>query len=154
MQRHQILAAFISIVGVAGESYVLWHSLVNTYPFKMFTYPSAQFFAGVANGLAPALFVAFAVAAVLWSRRSPIATPVLFTIVFPVVFAVAVAVITVASQGSEVPAAIRNFDGYTTIQALREFASTALYLSGMALILGGVASGLVAVIRPRQVAGG
>ena len=154
MQRHNVLAAGLATIGIAGESFILWHSLVHTYPFKVFTYPSPEFFAIAGNVLAPALFAAFAVAAVFSSRRAPIATPVLLTVALPIVFALAIAAVTVVSHGLNVPAPLRNFDGYTIGQALREFAMTAGSLSALALVAGGLSSALVALVRPRQVAGG
>lgn len=154
MQRHNALAAVLATVGIAGESFILWHTLVHTYPFKVFTYPSPEFFALAGNVLAPVLVAAFAVAAVFLSRRSPIVTPLFLTVLLPVVFALAVAVVTVSSHGLQVPAHLSNFDGYTIGQALREFSTTAAFLSALAFLAGGLSAALVARGRPRQVAGG
>jgi hypothetical protein len=127
---------------------------VHTYPFKVFTYPSPEFFALAGNVLATVLVAAFALAAVFLSRRSPIATPLFLTVLLPVVFALAVTVVTVISHGLQVPAHVGNFDGYTIGQALGEFSMIAGSLSALALLAGGLSSALVAFVRPRQVAGG
>ncbi|HEY0018251.1 MAG TPA: hypothetical protein VGC13_18190 [Longimicrobium sp.] len=154
MQLHNALAAVLATAGVAGESFILRHSLVNTYPFKVFTYPSPEFFALAGNVLAPLLVAAFALAAVFLSRRSPIETPLLLTVLLPVVFALAVSVVTVISHGLQVPAHLGNFDGYTIGQALGDFSLIAVALSVLALFAGGLSSALVALVCPAQGADG
>lgn len=154
MKPHNILAAVLATIGVAGESFLLRDLLVHTYPFKVSSYPSPEFFALTGNVLAPVLVAAFALAAVFLSRRSPVATPLFLTVLLPVVFALAVAVVTVISHGFQVPASFGNMDGYTIGQTLGDFALIAVALSALALVAGGLSSALVALVCPGQGAGG
>jgi len=154
MQRHHVLAALTTCVGVVGESLILWHSLVHTYPFKVLSYPSPRFFEVLANVVAPLAALVFVALAARCSLRWPIVTPALLTVLLPMAFAATVALVTVASHGTTVPAGTHNFDGYTIPQALREFAANALSLSAAGFVLGAIAAAIVALIRPRQVAGG
>jgi hypothetical protein len=153
MQRHNALAAVLAIVGVAGESSILAGVLEHRYPYKMLTYPSPEFFAHAGNVVGSVLFAAFALAAVFLSRRSPVATPLILTVLLPLVFALALAVVTISSHGLHVGEPM-NFDRYTIGQVLREFTTTAGFLSAVALFAGGLSSALVARVRTRQLAGG
>lgn len=150
MRLHNILAAVLATIGVAVESDLLRHALVYMKPFKLFAYPSSEFFALAGNVLAPVLFAAFTLAAVFLSRRSPVETPLFLTVLLPLVFALAVAVVTVISHGFQVPPHLGNMDRYTIGDVLGEFSLLAVGLSLLALLAGGLSSALVLAVRERE----
>ena len=151
MRSDQSFAAVITFIGVAGEAAILWHELVHSYPFKVFTYPPPQFFAQLASVLAVAVSFIFAGISFWAARRISWATPPIVTFLAPLVFAAAVAAMTIVRYGTEVPAGFRNFDDYTVGQALREFRADALELSVSGLVVGSLCSLIVVVVRRRQV---
>jgi hypothetical protein len=150
MRSDQSFAAVITSIGVVGEAAILWHALVHTYPFKVFTYPPPQFFERLAHLLAVAVSVIFVAIAFWMARRISWATPPIVTFLAPLVFAAGVAAITVVRYGTEVPAGFRNFDDYTIGQALRELGSDAFSLSVSGLVVGSLCSLIVVVLRRRR----
>lgn len=56
-----LAALLIGGIGAGGQSYLIYHPLINSYPYKMMSFPSAEFYAGIALFgvfIAPALAVA------------------------------------------------------------------------------------------------
>jgi hypothetical protein len=129
----------VALVGVAGESLVLRHELVDSYPFKMMTFPPWQFYEALGNWSAVAAVVAAAVVGV-WRLKSPLALPPLLTAIAPLFLLAIVASATSVRYGFSVPAGVRNFDGYTVNQATFDLGKTAVIMSLAGLLVGSICS--------------
>jgi hypothetical protein len=136
-------SAVIALTGVAGELVLLRHRLVDSYPFKIFSYPPAEFYEAAGNyGSLGILAVTVALAWAL-RRRMPLLLPPLLTTLTPLLFLALLLGLTSARYGWTVPADARNFDGYAVGAATGEFAGTALPLAATGFVIGGLCTAIL-----------
>ena len=135
-------ALAIGRVGAFGQAALLWHAFVNTYPYKMMSFPSGDFYAGIGYaGLLVAPILAIVALNLLKPRRLWLA-PALPVVLCPVFFwCVYKAAFLLRELGGNVDVG-RNFDGTTPAMVEQEFAYYALSL-GFAGLCVGMVCGLV-----------
>ena len=122
-------ALAIGSVGAFGQAALLWHTLVNSSPYKMMSFPSGDFYAGIGYaGLLVAPTLAIVAANLLRPRRlwlvpalPVVSCPVFFWCVYKAAF-----LLRELRGNLEVG---RNFDGTTPAMVEQEFAHHALSLS-------------------------
>ena len=123
-------------IGAFGQAALLWHELVNTYPYKMMSYPSGAFYAGIGNtGLLAAPILAILALNLSRPRRLWIA-PALPVVLCPVIFW---GVYKAAFLLREVRGSVevgRNFDGTTPAMVEQQFTHYALSLGLAGLCIG------------------
>jgi hypothetical protein len=137
-------AAITALVGLIGELVLLRHRLVDTYPFKLFTYPPGEFYEALGNFGSLGILVVTTVLAWALRHRIPLLLPPLLTTVTPLLFLALLIGLTATLYGWTVPADTRNFDGYAVGAATREFADTALPLAAAGLVIGGLCTAILA----------
>jgi len=135
-----VICVAIALIGVLGEALLLRHELVDSYPFKLMTFPPWQFYRSLGIWGAGGLVVVIAIVAVFWRATSPLTLPPLLTGTAPLLLLAAVVAATGVQYGFKVPAGTRNFDGYTVVQATFELGKTSLWLSLAGLAIGSVCS--------------
>ena len=143
-RRRRVYQAALVIggVGAVGQAALLWHELVNSYPYKVMSFPSGGFYAGIGYaGLLIAPIMAVVVLRLLKLRRLWLVTalpvalcPLLFWGVYKAAFLFR------ALRGNVVVG--RNFDDTTPAMVEREFAhyAASLGLKGLGV---GLVCGLV-----------
>ena len=144
-------ALLVGGVGAFGQAALIWHRLVNTYPYKVMSFPSGDFYAGVGNtGLLVAPILAI-VALYLLKLRRLWPVPAVPVVLCPLFFwCVYKASFSLREMRGNVEVG-RNFDGTTPAMVEREFAHHVLSLSLTGLCIG-LACGLVLwlVFKSRQ----
>ena len=135
-------ALLIGGIGAFGQAALLWHELVNTYPYKVMSFPSGDFYAGIGyTGLLVAPILAVVALNLLRPRRLWLA-PALPVALCPAFFwCVYKAAFLLREMRGNVEVG-RNFDGTTPAMVEQGFASYALSLSLAGLGIG-LAGGLV-----------
>ena len=136
-----LVALVIGSIGASGQSYLLYHELVHTYPYKIM---DSAFYESIANvGVYFATIVAVIVGFLLGLRRFwlAIVAPVVFC---PLLFAaIFKAFSLVRGQLDNLENATWNFDGKTPAMAAQEFFVYTMSLAIAGLIIGGICSFLL-----------
>ena len=135
-------ALVISSVGAFGEAALLWHKLVNSYPYKVMSFPSGDFYASIGyTGLLVAPLLSLVVLYLSKPARLWLA-PALPVVLCPVFFwCVYKAAFLLRELTGNVEVG-RNFDNTTPAMVEQEFAYHALSL-GVAGLCVGMVCGLV-----------
>lgn len=145
-------ALAIGAAGAFGQAAMLWHELVNCYPYKMMTSPSGVFYACIGHaGLLVAPILAVAALSLLKPSRLWLA-PALPVVLCPVFFWGAYRAAFLLREVVGGVDASRNFDGMTPEEVARGFAHYAMSLSLTGLCIGlacGVVLSLVFKTRGR-----
>jgi hypothetical protein len=126
----------IGCVGAFGQASLLWHTLVNSYPYKMMSFPSSDFYANTGyTGLLVAPLLAIIVLFLLKLRQLWL-VPALPVVLCPAFFwAMYKAAFLIREMRGNV-AVGRNFGDTTPAMAEREFAQYALTLGLTGLDVG------------------
>jgi hypothetical protein len=133
----------IAAIGSAGEAVILFHCLVDWYPFKMMTYPSYRFYADIGYAgfaLGPASAVG---AAYILSRYGTSYIPAVAVMICPAVYWGIFTIASFAYRIDDVRAAKTNFDGTTHAQVQAEFARDVHQLILVGVVIG-AATGILA----------
>jgi hypothetical protein len=127
--------AYIAVgaIGAIGEAWILYHSLVNTYPFKMME-TRIYYIAGIA-GMLLAPSVSIACAKFLPIKSHWLCVP-LMVVLCPMLFLLAFDCFYWFSPYSREWWAKPRFDSLTMLDTNREFAQTAFSLTAFGLIIG------------------
>ena len=145
-------ALVVGGVGAFGQAALLWHQLVNCYPYKMMSSPSGDFYAGIGHaGLLVAPILAVVALNLLKPARLWLA-PALPVVLCPVFFRGAYRAAFLLREKVGGVGGGRNFDGMTPEEVERGFASYAMSLSLAGLCIGlacGVALWLMFKTRRR-----
>ena len=116
----RILLVAIAVVGVIGQSLILRHDLVDSYPFKMMSNPNSDFYVDIARNatvLAPAIAVALVIA---FSARLRHWTPGFACVACPVAY---FRIFALAHVGANVDLqSTANFDRTMPIAVIGDFA--------------------------------
>jgi hypothetical protein len=149
--RAYLAALLVGGVGAVGQAALLWHELVNTYPYKMMSFPSGDFYAGIGDtGLLAAPILAVITLSLLRPRRLWL-VPALPVVLCPAFFwCVYRAAFLLRELRGNVEAG-RNFDGTTPAMVEQAFVyyASSLSLAGLGI---GLACGAVLwlVFRPKR----
>jgi hypothetical protein len=142
----RLLVTIVGLTGAVGQAVLLFHNLVNRYPYKMMSNPSDRFYEGIAYVglvLAP---VAAVFAGAIFLRRVPylIAAGVCVSCpsIFLLIFAVAHPILGVDMGNME------NFDHTTPAEVFGDFTERALKLLVAGGAIGAVC-GLIAAVAFR-----
>ena len=153
MKRSRLDAAVragVGLLGVAGETYIIHHTLVDCYPYTQLNYPPPTFYQGLAaTGSLLVPTVAALIAVWLFRRRAWHAAPTL-AFLCPLLYLIVFLVLTRVFYPGELPESIPNFDGYTKARIAREFVLFATTLAGAGAVIGGAFSAVLAIM-PRLV---
>lgn len=138
----QVLLTFVGMIGAVGQAVLLFHNLVDRYPYKMMSSPSARFYERIAYvGLVLAPLAATFAGAVLL-RRTPYyiaAVTCLFCpLIFFLVFAAAHPILGVDMGNTE------NFDHTTPAAVFAEFTQRTLKLVIAGVVIGAICGLLAA----------
>lgn len=135
-------ALVIGSAGAFGQAALLWRMLVNSYPYKMMSFPPGDFYAGIGYaGLLIAPLLAVVVSNLLKPARLWL-VPALPVVLCPVLFwCVYKAAFLLRELRGNVEVG-RNFDDTTPAVVEQEFAYQALWL-GVAGLCVGLVCGLV-----------
>lgn len=136
-----LVAFIIGGIGAIGQAYLLYHELVNCYPYKMMDF---AFYKSVANvGVYFAPFIAIS-SGVLFGLKKMWLTSIAPVILCPLLFAGVFKTASIMHESSGVVDAGWNFDGKTPAIAAQEFFFYAISLTIAGLIIGAVCSFLLA----------
>jgi hypothetical protein len=139
-----VLLAIAGITGAAGQAVLLFHDLVDCYPYKMMSNPPDGFYKGIAYLSLALTTAAAAFAGPILLRRVPYYTAtvacVLCPLMFLLVFAVAHAILGVDMGNTA------NFDHTTPRAVFGDFARRALELVVAGGAIGAVCGLIAAVV--------
>lgn len=138
-----IALALVTFTGAAGEVFALRRELIDSYPFKMLSYPPAAFYESIGNVGAIVLSILAVAGAMLALVKWPELAPALVTFLMPIAWIFSLAIATTISYGWSVPGTIQNYDETTVVAATLQFAKIALAYSAAGLIGGSVFSSLL-----------
>jgi len=142
----QVLLTLVGMTGAVGQAVLLFHNLINRYPYKMMSNPSHRFYEGIAYvGLVLAPLAATFVGAI-FLRRIPYCIAALVCLACPLIFLLVFAVahpILGVDMGNTA-----NFDHTTPAAAFVEFTERALKLVIAGVVIG-AACGLLAAFAFR-----
>ena len=105
-----LVALVIGGIGACGQSFLIHHDLVDTYPYKIMSFPSAEFYAKIANSgvyLAPVLAIVSSLLLGLKRFWLAMLVPV---VACPLVFAIVFKTLLLMRERSGTIDAGRNFD--------------------------------------------
>jgi hypothetical protein len=129
------VAIIVGSIGAYGQSYLIYHELVHTYPYKIM---GADFYKSVANfGIWFVPIIAIICGVLLGLKRFWLAT-IAPVVLCPLLFSVVLKMFSIVGDGVE--SATWHFDGKTPAMAAQEFFLFTLTLSFVGLIIGGICS--------------
>jgi hypothetical protein len=137
----RLLLTFIGLTGAVGQAVLLFHNLVDRYPYKLMSNPSERFYEGIAYvGLVVAPLAA-TFASAIFLRRAPYYTPAVACLLCPSIFLLIFVVahpLVGVDMGNKA-----NFDHTTPTAAFEDFSQRAgkLIVAGAAI---GALCGLLA----------
>ena len=130
----QVLLTLVGMTGAVGQAVLLFHNLINRYPYKMMSNPSHRFYEGIAYvGLVLAPLAATFVVSI-FLRRIPYCIAALVCLACPLIFLLVFAVahpILGVDMGNTA-----NFDHTTPAAAFVEFTERALKLVIAGVVIG------------------
>lgn len=125
---HSILRITAS-VGAVGQAYLLYHELVNSYPYKVMSFPPASFYESIAIwGIFVSPLIAIGSSVVVGSRNRWWAG-ILPVALCPLIFLAVFVVFTLVRSASGVVETGRNFDGTKATTVAFGFVSYVFWLS-------------------------
>jgi hypothetical protein len=133
-------SAVVAAIGVVGELTLLRHLLVDSYPFKLFTYPPASFYEHLGNVGSFVVLGLMALLASVVARKASWPVPLIVTAFAPLTYLALLVATTSAIYGWVVPPEMRNYDDYQIAAATLEFARTAVGLATGGFVIGGTCS--------------
>jgi hypothetical protein len=144
------IAFIIGGIGACGQAFLLYHELVNNYPYKVIDF---NFYRSIAStGVYSALIIAVICGFLFGLKRFWLAvvTPV---VLCPLLFAVVFKTASVSQKLSIGAEADTGFGDFTPAIASQEFYSYAVSLAIAGLIVGGICSFLLSWLsRDRKLA--
>jgi hypothetical protein len=136
-------AAAIALIGVAGEIAFLRHELVDSYPYKMMTFPPSQFYRAIGNTGSIVIFLAAVIVAIALLPRKPFLATSLLPSAVPLTYLLVMVIATSIIYGWQLPPGRENFDGYAITQVTGGFAVLAVVLAISGLAVGGLCAGVL-----------
>lgn len=148
----RLIMFVVALTGSLGQAIILWHDLVDTYPYKMMSHPSDWLYGrigvmGFIAGVLVSFFLAWYLSGkiVTWTAAiTTLACPLTFLLLF-VGLQMAIGVDWHSTD---------NFDHTTPMAVLKEFAQTIFWLglmgSGFGLFCGGIVKTLVKRLNPKR----
>jgi hypothetical protein len=128
--------AFGTVVALAiGQSCILYHDLRDTYPYKVMSFPPAEFYKQIAAiGILIAPILAIFVGALFLLKRHWIAF-VLPVAVCPVAFAMIFLIMTDVRRWNGIEDVGRNFDGTNPNSVATGFVTNALVMAAVGSLI-------------------
>lgn len=133
-----LAALIIGGIGACGQSYLVHHDLINTYPYKIMSSPPPEFYRSIANSgvyLAPALAI---LGGFLFGLKKFWLATIVPVVLCPLLFAAVFKTASLMREWSGVVDAGRNFDDTRPAVVAQEFYFGMLSYAVAGLITGGI----------------
>jgi hypothetical protein len=131
-----VVLLVVGLIGVFGQAAIIQHNLVDSYPFKVMSFPPPEFYAFVGElGFPIAICLSILVGIMAkWLPRW--LTAILPVVVCPLVYWAVFEIAHLVAFAPEQLANTRNFDQYSGNLVRLEFAENTLQLLGLGGLIG------------------
>lgn len=133
-----LVALVIGGIGAWGQSFLIYHDLVDTYPYKIMSFPPSEFYANIANyGIYLAPTVAILGGILLGLKRFWLAT-IIPVVACPLLFAAVFKTISLEREWKGIVDVGRNFDDTKSAAVAQSFYLSLASYAIVGLVIGGI----------------
>jgi surface polysaccharide O-acyltransferase-like enzyme len=130
------IAFAIGIIGALGQSFMLYHELVDCYPYKMMSFPSYEFYENIAHiGIIIAPLIAI-IAGFIFGLKRIWSSTVIPVFLCPILFSVVYKIASTLRTASGIIDSGRNFDDTKPEIIFQDFLRYSVWLALIGLCVG------------------